>query len=251
MVKDIHPGRRSSEISEMVILDDVLYFNADDDVHGLELWRSDGTAAGTVMVRDIEPGMKSSTPFLPPSGPANGWLRGLPKKQFPCSQKQNPCSQSPVSSASPSKEQSIATEPWADLASLKSKAQLASLLKVCPSTTVLLQHLSFYNILLQHASIFCKVSQCRCSSLITERLLCFSTSIFRRTRTRAHCSISIYTCPFCHAYRFYSDPFPIPLFTRRLQSRFRNMLEKQNRPGPPRNHPILAQALSKILDFKA
>ncbi len=33
----------------------VVYFAANDAVHGTELWKSDGTEAGTVMVKDIDP----------------------------------------------------------------------------------------------------------------------------------------------------------------------------------------------------
>lgn len=39
-----------------------LYFRAWDPEHGFELWRTDGTAAGTVLVRDVEPGPFSSDP---------------------------------------------------------------------------------------------------------------------------------------------------------------------------------------------
>lgn len=39
----------------------VLYFLADDRVHGREVWRSDGTAAGTWLVADLAPGPDSAT----------------------------------------------------------------------------------------------------------------------------------------------------------------------------------------------
>jgi ELWxxDGT repeat protein len=41
----------------------VLYFAADDVLHGLELWRSDGTPAGTYLVADVRPGPESSFPW--------------------------------------------------------------------------------------------------------------------------------------------------------------------------------------------
>jgi ELWxxDGT repeat protein len=37
-----------------------LYYVADDRFHGLELWQSDGTAAGTRLVQDLKPGPDSS-----------------------------------------------------------------------------------------------------------------------------------------------------------------------------------------------
>ncbi len=38
-----------------------LYFTADDNIHGLELWKSDGTLAGTILVKDFNPGSKGSS----------------------------------------------------------------------------------------------------------------------------------------------------------------------------------------------
>jgi ELWxxDGT repeat protein len=38
------------------------YFAADDRVHGVELWATDGTPAGTALLADLEPGATSSTP---------------------------------------------------------------------------------------------------------------------------------------------------------------------------------------------
>lgn len=63
LVKDIRPGPLSGTFltfDRAAVAGNTLYFTADDGVHGSELWKSDGTAAGTVLVRDIFPGINQS-----------------------------------------------------------------------------------------------------------------------------------------------------------------------------------------------
>ncbi len=54
LVKDIHPGAEGSYPTGLLEFDGKLYFAADDATHGRELWVSDGTEAGTKMVKDIK-----------------------------------------------------------------------------------------------------------------------------------------------------------------------------------------------------
>lgn len=66
LVKDINPGAGDGvPVADPILtaaMGGVLFFRGDDGVTGEELWRSDGTAAGTTIVADINPGVAHSFP---------------------------------------------------------------------------------------------------------------------------------------------------------------------------------------------
>jgi ELWxxDGT repeat protein len=85
LVKDINQSQglfNDSNPSHLTNVAGTLFFAADDGIHGQELWSSDGTAAGTKLVRDVAPGDASSFPqslasvggtlFLQASNPSRG-----------------------------------------------------------------------------------------------------------------------------------------------------------------------------------
>src|SRR5262245_19031380 len=62
MLRDINPGHASSTRYDTptAMLGGSIYFGAFDDVLGGNLWKSDGTSAGTVPVKDLSPGKSSA-----------------------------------------------------------------------------------------------------------------------------------------------------------------------------------------------
>lgn len=62
LVKDIRPDAAPLDLasgpSNLTNIGGTLFFTADDGEHGWELWRSDGTAAGTFLVKDLRPGLQ-------------------------------------------------------------------------------------------------------------------------------------------------------------------------------------------------
>ena len=64
-IKDIRPGKLRSKPRRMVEYRGEVYFDADDGVHGDELWRTDGSPKGTKLAVDIVLGAESSSPIGP------------------------------------------------------------------------------------------------------------------------------------------------------------------------------------------
>jgi ELWxxDGT repeat protein len=62
--RDIYSGQLDGSPTNFTIFDDELFFTANDGVHGSELWRTDGTTAGTTRVKDLAPGDDSGAPFV-------------------------------------------------------------------------------------------------------------------------------------------------------------------------------------------
>ena len=66
VVRDIRPGEEGSMRSvlpaDLGTVGPLAVFAANDDVHGMELWVSDGSEAGTRMLQDIAVGSESSNP---------------------------------------------------------------------------------------------------------------------------------------------------------------------------------------------
>jgi trimeric autotransporter adhesin len=55
-------GTPVASYNNCVVFNSKMYFVATDNLKGYELWQSDGTAAGTIVLKDINPGVNASTP---------------------------------------------------------------------------------------------------------------------------------------------------------------------------------------------
>jgi ELWxxDGT repeat protein len=53
LVKDIYSGKSSSQPGWFIDINGIVYFGANDGIHGHQLWKSDGTENGTMMIKQI------------------------------------------------------------------------------------------------------------------------------------------------------------------------------------------------------
>lgn len=64
LLKDINTGNSGADSSNpdnFIVLNTIVLFTATDATHGNEIWKTDGSAAGTVLVKDINAGTASAT----------------------------------------------------------------------------------------------------------------------------------------------------------------------------------------------
>lgn len=57
LIEEINTSGASSNPQDITFFNGDAYFIADDGIHGRELWKSNGTEEGTVLVKDINPGL--------------------------------------------------------------------------------------------------------------------------------------------------------------------------------------------------
>jgi ELWxxDGT repeat protein len=66
LIKDIYVGTQSSEVSQFTAYNNNIFFTATDGnvqpFHGTELWKTDGSNSGTVLLKDIRSGQFGSDP---------------------------------------------------------------------------------------------------------------------------------------------------------------------------------------------
>jgi ELWxxDGT repeat protein len=65
LLKDIYPGANGcliNSFSNCIEFNSKMYFSAKDELHGWEMWQTDGTAAGTTLFYDFYPGTEDGYP---------------------------------------------------------------------------------------------------------------------------------------------------------------------------------------------
>ncbi len=75
LLKDVNHRNGSGSPVLLGVLNNRLYFSADDSETGRELWITDGTEAGTALLADLLPGSLSSSPCVPVQLPQALMLR--------------------------------------------------------------------------------------------------------------------------------------------------------------------------------
>jgi len=77
IIKDVYPGQHFDAVNifylvgndaapyGLVNYNGLIYFNATNGINGAELWQTDGTSAGTLLVKDMFPGFNSGITYPP------------------------------------------------------------------------------------------------------------------------------------------------------------------------------------------